>query len=190
MNEPKRLREFPEWPVEQVMEVMRVLYSLAPIKRDLWNDKSRWTSLARQACDFLDHSHSAAEEVARQRSATHDAYRQGEARSAKAETLPQVVPFAKAVRTITHEKNTKRAEEKLETLFLKNPRYFGGLFGNPPTKRTVSAQIKKWRETGIPRDEVMELQKRFEDSWPRIKSEQNADNAKKREKRGARVPTL
>ena len=49
----KKLREFPEWPVEQVVEVTRMLYALGPFPLD---DKSdmRWNLLARQAFDFLD----------------------------------------------------------------------------------------------------------------------------------------
>ncbi len=33
------LRTFPEWPVEQVMEVARTLYATAPFQSDSWNDK-------------------------------------------------------------------------------------------------------------------------------------------------------
>ncbi len=178
-----KLREFPPWPLEPVMEVARMLYASAPFNCDLWSHKHRWTSLARQASDFLDHLHEGCEEIARQRRGMHNAYRRAEARALKAETLPDVVPFAKAARTITNERRTDRALKNLKTLVLKNPRYFGGLFGNPPTTRRVNTMIARWRKTGFPRSEVMELQRLFEDSWPGIIAAQNSEKTRKRKPR-------
>ena len=179
----KKLREFPEWPFEQVEEVARMLYATAPFGRESWNNRVLWTSLARQACDFLDHLHNACGEVTRQRRTKHTSYRRDEERIAKAKTLPGVVPFEKAARIITNQKRTERARMNLKTLVLKNPRYFGGLFGKPPTVQAVNGLIKRWRKTGIPRRDVMELQNLFEGSWPHIIAEQNREKAGKRKPR-------
>src|SRR5438477_12825545 len=109
-----RLREFPEWPVEQVMEVARMLYATAPFKRELWNNKSHWTLLARQACDFLDHLHKACKEISEQRSATHRAYRHAEELNQELETLPEIVPFNNAAKIITKERVKARSLTKLK----------------------------------------------------------------------------
>ncbi len=202
MNEPKaslRLREFPTWPVEQVMEVMRLLYSRDPIKRELWKEPSRWTSLARQACDFLDHSQRACEEIARQRSSTD--YRRAEARNSEAKKLAEkfgdVVPFRTATKIITDETRPDRAVKKLKTLLqtfvLNNPPFFDDwIFGKRPTKQSVKVMLSEWEENGISPCQVMQLQHLFEDSYPCIVAEQNSENARKRKRkrRGAQVPQI
>jgi hypothetical protein len=151
-----KLREFLEWPVEQVMETARMLYGLSPFPP---NDKSeqKWNPLVQQAFDFLDNLHEACETIAKRRREQDAAYRRAERRSADAEALPDVVPFEKAMRFITREKRTKRAESKFEKFVLAMPRYFGG--GTKPARpQTIRAQIARWRKNGVTRGEVMQLQ--------------------------------
>jgi hypothetical protein len=202
-----KLREFPDWPDEQVIETARMLYALRPFKIDS-KSELQWNSLAREAFDFLDNLHKACNEIARRRGVQNAAYRSAENRAAEAEEnlleivydneseIPeqlkpyckqtngkwtlQIVPLDKAIRLITHEKRTKRAETNFKKLVLSLPDYFGGLVGKPPTLRTLNAWIKRLRNTGIPRREVLELQSLFDGEWPRIKSSENRAKAKKR----------
>jgi hypothetical protein len=165
-----KLREFPDWPDEQVIETARMLYALRPFKIDS-KSELQWNSLAREAFDFLDNLHKASNEIARRRTLQDAAYRRAETRTAEAKAkLPEIVPFDKAVLFITREERTKRALPKFKRFVLSLPDYFGGLVGKPPKLRTLNAQIKRWRKTGIPRREVLELQAVFEGSWPRVKS--------------------
>jgi hypothetical protein len=177
-----KLREFPEWPVEQVMETARMLYALSPFPP---NDKSehKWDVLARQALDFLDKLKAACERVTKQRRQTHDIYRNAEKRSKDADALPDIVPYKKGVRLITGAHSTMRAEPKLERLLRACPRYFFNV--NQAHENAVRALKNRWRENGMTRYEVMELQGLFEKKWPDIIAGLQSEKAKKRKKRGA-----
>ena len=97
-------------------------------------------------------------------------------RVAKAKKLPEMVPFNKAIRFITDQKRTKLTLHNFTKALPRMYRYGG----ETPTPRMVNAQIERWRKTGIPRREVMELQAAYEKSWPRIIAGENRGKAKKR----------
>jgi|SRR5262249_41445719 len=181
-KEPQKLREFPQYPVEQVMEVARMLYANAPFKPELWREKWRWHSLARQAFDFLDNLSAACAEIARQRSATDAGYRRAEKRIADAEKWKDPMRLETGATRATREQHIPRALAKLEAIL---PQYLGsgikpltGGVSKPATPQTIRAQIAHWRKRGITRDEVMELQ--------RLNDERERTAREKREARRAR----
>jgi hypothetical protein len=63
-----KLREFPNWSFEQVMEVARMLYALEPFKRNSEGAYFHWNGLIEEAFDFLDKLHKFYEELAGERS--------------------------------------------------------------------------------------------------------------------------
>lgn len=178
----KQKRIFNDYPVEPVIETARMLYALHPFASD---DKSeiKWNSLAQQAFDFLDNLHNAVTEIARRRSATDAAYRRAEKRSADAEKLPDVVPFDKAIRVITSQSHTQRAELKFKALVL-------GIAKTPTTKE-LRAQVKQWRKEGMPRGEVMELQAHHDNAVRITREKREAKHKQaKKQKRKRRGPRL
>jgi hypothetical protein len=195
----KKLREFPEWPLEQVDEVARMLYGLAPFKRELWRDDYRWKALAREACDLLDNCRAACHAVLEERKVQGETYARANARLAEAGKLPEVVPFEKAVLRITGKKWIGRAlpnfEKFLDFNTRREPAPIMRTASNMEAivspklpakkKRQLDVQIKTWRENGIPRAEVMQLQSLFQREWPLIIAEQNR---RKRKKRGGTPP--
>ena len=119
----KKLREFPEWPREQVEEVARMLYSLAPFNRELWRDEFRWRSLARQAFEFLDNLHKACDKIAKERGERHKHYIALSTELAETDKLPEIVLFNKAARIVTDERSTSRALPKLNKVLKRLPKY-------------------------------------------------------------------
>ena len=166
------LREFPEWPLERVMEVAQMLYSLRPFNISSKSD-IQWNSLASEAFDFLDYLHRACEEIRKRRSLQDAAYRRAETRTTAAEKLPAIVPFDKALLFITSEQRTKRATPKFQ-------KFVRARWSEPELRRLNSKQIRRWRKTGIPRHTVIELQAEFDNSWRTIVAQENRNKAKKR----------
>jgi hypothetical protein len=176
----KKLREFREWPLEQVEEVARMLYALAPFKRELWSDEYRWKSLARQAFEFLDNLHKACDEIAGQRSALNAQYDHAEARTAEADKLRDPAPFDKAVRYITGETRTDRALPKLKKVLRHNA--LGAGWEETEIEKTLEAKLIDWRKHGIPRREAMQLRADVEREWPLVIAAQNQARRKKSKK--------
>src|SRR2546426_202156 len=139
--------EFPKWPVEQVMEVARMLYALRPFKfsrfERFMDNKSelQWNELAQEAFYFLDKLHKACEGVSRERSLWDVACRGYEKDAAQAAKLPDLVPFEKAIRFITAQNTTERARSNFEKFVLYNRRYFGEQFGKRPAIDQIVAVI-------------------------------------------------
>lgn len=169
----KKLREFPEWPFEQVEEVARMLYAVRPFKRELWLDEHRWKSLARQAFDFLDNLHGACDEIAKQRRELGEHYAALSAQLAETDKLSEIVPYKKASQIVTGEVSTSRSVQKLNKVLKTLPKYVS------------SSELRRWQNDGIPRDLLRELERVFKSEWPRIKSEQNSA---KKKRRGATRP--
>lgn len=210
----KKFREFREWPLEKVEEVAQMFYAVAPFKRELWNEEYRWKSLARQAFDFLDNLHEACEEIAEQRKKQGEHYAAVSAELAEADKLPEIVPFAKAVRFITSETRTERALSKFKKVLVFNARRkpvplmrphddpvltdkWACFLPNLPAKqkRKLDAQLEAWQKNGIPRDDARNLKSLFEDEWPLVIAEGNIAKTKRRAKRtdkrrGAKTPEL
>jgi hypothetical protein len=166
------LREFPEWPLERVMEVAQMLYALRPFNIT-GKSQIQWNSLAREAFDFLDYLHQACEKITKRRTLQDAAYRRAETRTTAAEKLPEIVPFDKALLFITREQRTKRAQSKFE-------KFVRARWNQAELRRLNAQQIRRWRKTGIPRHTVMELQAEFDNSWRSIVADENRNKAKKR----------
>ena len=190
-SQPQKLREFPEHEIKDVMEVARMLYALAPFKRELWGETGRWRSLARQAYDFLDRLSAACAEIQKSRSAMDAAYRRAEKRSAEAEKWPEIMPYEKAAREITRESHTRRALPKFEKFVFSMPRYFGDGV-REASRQEICALIKGWKKNGIPRDWVEDLQiahdkaVRIEREKREAQREREQAKTRKRKPRGAR----
>ena len=181
----KKLREFREYTLEQVEEVARSLYALAPFDVNT-SEKMRWNLLAQQAFDFLDNFHKACDEIAKRRRQLGEHYAAVTARLARAEKLPpDIVSFDHAARFVTREKRTARALPKFEKLLrLVTPRY------------TTGPEIKRWRKTGIPHSTVRDLQRMHEAHEEALRvTRQNRAKATRHTKRhdkrrGAKTPEL
>jgi hypothetical protein len=195
-----KLREFPEWTVEQGMEVARMLYALEPFKINSEGAYFHWNRLAEEAFDFLDKSYKFCDELVRERSRWNAENRRREKEATEAATLPELVPFKKAMRFITSEKTTTRAIPKFQKFVRYNRRDFGepseqflailrrrrSLWWYGLTFRTLNGQIASSRETSVPRSLVLHLREMFKDSWKEIIAEENRAKANKRKKRGHR----
>ena len=107
------LREFRDYPPEQVEEVAQMLYALAPFDVDT-SEKTHWNLLVQQAFEFLDKLYEAREEIAERRRKQGERYASVNARLAEADNLPDMVPLEKAARWITRETHTARALPKLK----------------------------------------------------------------------------
>jgi hypothetical protein len=205
----KKLREFRDWRFEQVEKVARMLYARAPFDVHT-SEKTRWNLLVRQAFDFLDNLHKAHEEIAGRRRIQGERYAAMNIRLAEAEELPDIVPLDKAARWITHETHSDRALPKFEKFLHFNARRervplmrpdddpafrdkWAGLLPKLPAKkkRELDAQLKRWQENGIPRDQARNLKSLFEDEWPLVVADQNRAKSKRGDKRrGAKIPEL
>ena len=179
----KKFREFPDWPLDQVEEVARMLYTVAPFRSELWRDEYRWKSLARQAFDFLDNLHVACEQIAKQRRTMHEHYAALTAQFVETDKLPEIVPFNKTARIVTGESSTSRAVPKLNKVLKRLPKYVS------------RKELRRWQNDGIPRDLVRELKRVFESEWPLVIAEQNSARRKRRaarsdKRRGAKTPEL
>ncbi len=183
---PARLfREFKDYPVAQVIETARMLYSLRrpfPLDSKL---EFHWNSLVRQAFDFLDNLYKARARVAEYRHRVAAAYRNAEKETALAEKLPLNangnVLFNAAVKFITRQKeHLDRALERFEWLVLSNP-YFAPLFSKcPATKRELRALFARWRKDGFPHGEVKWLRSLYDAKAYRRDRIATAGRAKKR----------
>jgi hypothetical protein len=192
----KKLRKFPDWPLADVEEVARMLYAVAPFDVNA-REKIRWHSLARKAFDFLDNLHGACEEIREQRRIQGKAYARANARLTEAQKLPDIMPFEKAVLRITGQKWIGRALPNFEKFLHYNARRETAPIMRTPSnmeaiispklpakkKRQLDTQINTWRENGIPRAEVMQLQSLFESEQPLVIAELNRAKVKKRAKR-------
>jgi hypothetical protein len=171
----EHVEKFPQWPLSQVIEVALTLYAQRPFKLD---DEYHWPLLVRRAFDFLDNVHKAYPEIVRHRRAAEAAYRRAEKRRAERAALPEIVPFDIAIRHITRERWTKRAEPKFKTLIVSAPpRYFPAM-----NKRQLHAGIVRWQKSGIPRDLVIDLQS-LHDALMRITREERQAKRARAKKR-------
>jgi hypothetical protein len=173
-----KLREFPEWTVEQAMEVARMLYALEPFKINSEGAYFHWNRLAEEAFDFLDKSYKFCDELVRERSLWNAENRRREKEAAEAPKLPDPVPFKKAMRFITGEKRTKLAEPKFQKFVRYNCRCSGkrpeqvlailrrvrSLSWYDVTFRTLNGQIASSQQTSVPRSLVLHLREMFKDS--------------------------
>jgi hypothetical protein len=195
-----KLREFPNWPFEQVMEVARMLYAVRPFEIKSKAAWFHWNALIEEAFAFLDQLHKFYEELAGERSLWDAEYRRREKEAAEATKLPDLVPVEKAMRFITCQERTKIAKKNFDK-FVRYNRYSGkspeqflpilrrvrSLSHYGLTFRTLNGQIALWRKTGVPRSLVLLLREMFKDSWKEIKSEESRAKAYKRRKRGPRL---
>jgi hypothetical protein len=189
-----KLREFPNWPFEQVMEVARMLYAVRPFEiksKAVW---FHWNGLIEEAFAFLDQLHKFYEELAGERSLWDAENHRREKEAAEAPKLPDPVPFEKVRRDITGQKRTKFARKNFDKFVRYNRRYFGkrpeqilpilrrtlSLSRLDLTFETLNRQLARWRKTGVPRDLVLHLREMFKDSWKEIKSEESRAKANKR----------
>jgi hypothetical protein len=155
----------------QVKEVALMLYAQQPFEIRGAKSALQWHSLVWRANVFLDTLNEVCEAVARQRQAVKEIADLD---------LPDVSPFDKAMKVITRQQKLQRALERFETLPLTYPRYFGGAFGNWPTKRQWRKQIARWRENGMKREEVIELRALWDENDYRRYRIATAGRAKKR----------
>ncbi len=201
-----------DWSFEEVEKVARMLYAHAPVEM---RDQQRWQVLVKQAFYFLDNLREAWEEVLKWRTEMRTVGTIVEAGHAAAAHLPEIVPFEKAMRFITGEKDTDRALAKFEKLMCYKARWKPalrsvhpnhpawkdavktGLLPKVPAKaqRRIKAQLEMLQQNGIPRHELMARRELFRFEWPLAKAQQNRANAGKRRKRidkrrGAKLPEL
>ena len=195
-----KLREFPNWSFEQVMEVARMLYALEPFKRNSEGAYFHWNGLIEEAFDFLDKLHKFYEELAGERS-RWDAENQRREKEAAEAKLPDPVAFEKAMRFITGERTTTQAIPKFQEVVRYNRRDFRepseqflailrtrrSLSWYGLTFETLNRRIAVKRKKGVPRSLVLHLREMFKNSRKEIIAEQNrAKGKKKRKKRGHR----
>jgi hypothetical protein len=177
-SSPPLFRTFNDYPVEQVMEVARMLYASGRVQPFPPDEKSelKWNSLARQAFAFLDNLRNACEEIVRQRRAT-DTYRRAEKENARTAKLPlDVVPFNQAVKYITRQEHIGHAERKFKT-FVLGCNWFRKVFAD---KRELRAWITGRRKDGFSRDEVEWLRSLFDKSYRDIVTAGRRERARKR----------
>lgn len=178
-------REQTDWPVEKVKQLALELYVRFPFDED---DTERWKDLAREAFWVFDNLDEACKEVLRERSED----RRASARLTEAHRkLPALVPFDKAARYITGEKRTDRATPKF-IMFLSYEARVIPFEGVSPKlsaeqRRQLRAQLEKWRNKGIIREQAMQMQSRFERYWPVVRADLNSANRMK-QKRRPRLP--
>src|SRR5438876_856102 len=194
------LREFPNWPFEQVMEVARMLYAVRPFKINSKSAYFHWNGLIEEAFDFLDQLHKFYEELAGERSLWDAENHRREKEAAEGPKLPDPVPFEKVRRDITGQKRTKLARKNFDKFVHYNRSYSGkrpeqilpilrrtlSLSRLGLTFETLNRQLERWRKSGVPRDLVADLREMFKDSWREIIAEENRAKAHKRKKRGHR----
>ena len=189
-----KLREFSEWTVEQAMKFARMLYALEPFKINSEGAYFHWNRLAEEAFDFLDKSYKFCDELVRERSLWNAENRRREKEAEETATLPELVPFKKAMRFITSEKTTTWAIPKFQK-FVRNNCHSSGkrpeqvlailrrarsLSWYGLTFRTLNGQIASSRETHVPRSLVLYLREMFKDSWKEIIAEENRAKVNKR----------
>jgi hypothetical protein len=132
----------------------------------------------RRACQYLDEVHEAHAEIAAERRERDKGYRRAEARATEAEDLPEIVPVKKALRFITSQDRTERAESNFKTFVHCCPDYFAGLRGAPDNP---DALLRKWRKDGsIPLRATMELRAKYQQEWPRVKGRPGVGKQRKR----------
>jgi hypothetical protein len=195
-----KLREFPNWSFEQVLEVARMLYAENPFKRNSQSAYFHWNGLIEEAFDFLDKLHKFYEELAGERSLWDAENRRREKEAAEAPKLPDPVPFEKAMRFITGQKTTTQAIPKFQKFVRYNRRDFlepseqflailrrrRSLSWYGLRFRTLNRRIASWRKKGVERSLVLHLREMFKDSRKEIIAEKNRAKGKMRKKRGHR----
>jgi hypothetical protein len=181
-NEPElELRTLNRYSVEQVVEVARMLYALAPFE---WDDFPRWDALVRQAYTWLDNAHYFCEAIGRERSARDASFRRAKKRSAELKRLADIVPYKKAVCRIMNDRHFPRVLPRFKNLVCSSPllaRYFD-LIGVVPGEL-----LKRWPKEGIPLHHVHELHSAHERQVESERQKLKAKLAKKR-KRKPRLP--
>jgi hypothetical protein len=183
-----------DWPLDQIKELALKLYVRFPFDEE--EHPEGWKDLVRAAFINFDNLDEACKEILKERSED----RKADARKEDAYKLTSVASFDKAVRYITGEKRTDRGEPKLEKILSYEARivpWEGCVSPKLPAKekRRLEAQLKTWRQKGIPRAKAIRLQTLFERYWPDVVAEQNRANVRKRPKRndkrrGAKSPEL
>jgi hypothetical protein len=175
-KEPPRLfREFNDYPVDEVMEVARMLYAIKPFKLTGAMAALHWSDLVWNANLFLDKLHAKVVEIAQRRRRLHD--RKAQIAEAE-ELLHDPVPVDKGVRYITDKGRTTDALRNFRKFVRYLPRYFGGVVGKP---QTPEALFEHWRKTGgMPRDWAIEMRILYQDTWPLVLAKEQSEKARKR----------
>ena len=141
-----KLREFPNWSFEQVMEVARMLYAVNPFKLNSQSAYFHWNGLIEEAFDFLDKLHKFYEELAGERSLWDAENQRREKEAAEAPKLPDPVPFEKVRQDITGQKTTERARKN----FNKFVRYNRGYSGKRPEQvLAILRRVRRLRRYGL-----------------------------------------
>jgi chorismate mutase len=179
-----------DWPLEQIKELARELYIRFPFDDE--DHPEGWKDLVREAFIVFENLDEACEEILKERSEDRKATaRQKDAHN----KLTSVAPFDKAVRYITGEKRTDRAESKFKKVLSYEARivpWEGRVRSNLPAKeeRRIEAQLKKWRQSGIRFLEAVRLQSLFERNWPNVLAEQNSTKRRKNKRRRGKRPVV
>jgi hypothetical protein len=166
-----------DWPLEQVKQLARKLYVRFPFEDDPLNE--RWKDLLRCAFWVFDNLDEACKEILKERS---DDRRASASLQAAYQKLPASVPFKKALQHITG-KRTGRAESNFNKVLSYDARNDWGEVSRKLTsgqKLRLQAQLKNWKEKGILRQDVIQLQSLYKRCWPLVVAEQNRAKAKRR----------
>lgn len=169
MRDLKRL--FP-WSIDDVEKVASNYYSLG----ESGDEEARWKRAATQAVQYLVRRRAACRVAIGGRLAYERLKLQSKQSPWPPDELSEPNAFDKAVRYITNEKRTDRALPKLRQLLRFNQEKSGSRQSTTKWQR----QLELWRKRGISREEIRELQRRFAQTWPRIKARQNRKRAFKR----------
>jgi hypothetical protein len=170
------------YSLSQVKEVVLMLYPQHPFQFDSITSAFDWDLLIGQAFDFLDKL-----DEAYWRRENKDAVIREARESVSALKLPLnatgCVLFNPAVKAITRQQKLQRALERFEALPLMD--HFYGTTLKPLTK-LWDEEIARWRENGMPLNEVIWRRSRYDEKayhrW-RIATAGTRERAKKRKPR-------
>jgi hypothetical protein len=196
----EQFRRFHQYSFEQVLETMRMLYSLRPIPLDRSHDSGAWSALAEQAFAWLDYARAAYDSTVIF-SRGMDAFSRGEQRRTEKRDkelkgLPDPVPYEKAVCKIMRDGHFDRVHPRFKELMRSGSPSLEGK--RDSRKRPVSPLLrhnferigatpeqllKRWPKKGIPLAFVHLLHLAHERDVERHQADAKEKHAKKRSRK-------